>query len=95
MLFVVIERFRNGDPKPVYARFAERGRMAPDGVRYINSWTTSDLRVCYQVMECETRVQLDAWMANWSDPVEFDVQRVMTSPEAARAVADLPGRSVP
>jgi hypothetical protein len=86
MLFVVIERFRNGDPKPVYARFAERGRMAPDGVQYINSWTTNDLRTCYQVMACESRDLLDVWIARWSDLVDFEVHEVMTSGDAARAV---------
>ena len=29
MQYLVIERFRNGDPAPVYQRFRERGRMAP------------------------------------------------------------------
>ncbi len=33
MLFIVIEKFRDGDPKPVYRRFREKGRMAPKGVR--------------------------------------------------------------
>jgi len=32
MRVMVIERFRNGDPGPVYARFKERGRLLPDGV---------------------------------------------------------------
>ena len=31
MLFMVIETFRDGDPKPVYRRFKEKGRMAPTG----------------------------------------------------------------
>ena len=30
MLFMVIEHFRDGDARPVYARFRERGRLAPD-----------------------------------------------------------------
>jgi hypothetical protein len=32
MQYLVIERFRNGDPAPVYQRFHERGRMAPPGL---------------------------------------------------------------
>jgi len=28
---MVIERFRNNDAAPVYRRFRERGRMAPEG----------------------------------------------------------------
>jgi len=34
MQYMVIERFRGGDPAPVYQRFRERGRMAPDGLTY-------------------------------------------------------------
>lgn len=82
MLYMVIERFRNGDPRPVYERFAARGRLAPDGVRYVDSWVTEDLRACYQVMECEDAAQLDAWIANWRDIVDFEVVPVVTSAEA-------------
>ena len=49
MLYMVIEDFR-GDPVPVYRRFREQGRLAPGGLRYINSWVTRDLLRCYQVM---------------------------------------------
>jgi len=38
MLFMVIERFKNRDAKAVYRRFRERGRMAPDGLEFVNSW---------------------------------------------------------
>lgn len=87
MLFMVIERFRNGDPVPVYRRFRERGRLAPDGLKYIASWTDSRMERCYQVMETDDRALLDQWMANWSDLVEFEVHPVMTSAEAADRMA--------
>ena len=83
MLFMVIEHFRNGDPKPVYARFRERGRLAPDGLGYVSSWVTTDLAKCYQVMECEDRALLEQWIREWEDLVEFEVVEVMTSAEAA------------
>ncbi|MFL6374211.1 MAG: DUF3303 domain-containing protein, partial [Pyrinomonadaceae bacterium] len=38
MLFMVIEHFKGRDPGPVYKRFAERGRLMPDGLKYVNSW---------------------------------------------------------
>jgi hypothetical protein len=85
-LYVVIERFRNGDPKPVYRRFAERGRMAPEGLHYVSSWVTEDLTMCYQVMETAERALLDAWLANWKDIVDFEVHSVVTSQEAAQRV---------
>ncbi len=86
MLFMIVEHFRGGDPAPVYARFRERGRLAPPGVVYINSWVTADLTTCYQVMESPTRELLDAWIGAWSDLVEFEVIPVITSAEAAQAV---------
>jgi hypothetical protein len=86
MLFLVIEHFRNRDPEPVYARFRERGRLAPDGLKYVASWVTADLADCYQVMECEDRALLDQWMAAWSDLVEFEVHPVVTSADAAASV---------
>lgn len=86
MLFLIIESFRGGDPKAVYQRFADKGRLAPAGLNYVNSWVTSDLMRCYQVMECDDRALLNEWMANWSDLVEFEVIDILTSAEAARAV---------
>ena len=86
MLFMIVEQYRNGDPRPVYERFRARGRLAPDGLRYINSWVTHDLAVCYQVMECENRELLDQWMDAWRDIVDFEVIPVMTSAEAAARV---------
>ena len=89
MLFMIIEHFRNGDSVPVYRRFREKGRMAPDSVKYVGSWITDDMRQCYQVMEAPTRADLDRWTANWNDLVDFEVIPVITSPEAQARVAPL------
>jgi hypothetical protein len=86
MLYMIVEHFRNGDAAPVYARFRSRGRLAPDGLRYVNSWVTDDLTRCYQVMETDDRALLDAWLDAWSDLVEFEVHPVITSAEAAARV---------
>ena len=82
-LYMIIERYRNKDPKPIYQRFRERGRMAPDGLAYVSSWVTHDLATCYQVMETADRKLLDEWMSNWKDIVDFEVHPVLTSKEAA------------
>ena len=86
-LYMVIEHFRDGDAAPVYRRFRERGRMAPEGLAYISSWVSENLSTCYQVMETQDPSLLEAWMGNWSDLVEFEVHAVMTSQEAALRAA--------
>ena len=86
MLYMIVETFHGGDPVPVYQRFKERGPMMPDGVEYRGSWVSSDLRRCFQVMECENRSLLDEWMASWSDLTSFEVTAVMTSDDARAAV---------
>lgn len=85
--YMVIEQFRDGDAVPVYRRFRERGRLAPEGLVYVASWVDEPMRVCYQVMETDDRALLDAWIANWADLVEFEVIPVMTSAEAAERIA--------
>lgn len=84
--YLVIERFRNGDAAPVYQRFRERGRLAPDGLTYVASWVDAELRCCYQVMETADPKLLDEWMARWSDLVDFEVHPVISSAEAAERV---------
>lgn len=81
--YMVIERYRNGVSAPVYRRFREQGRLAAEGLEYVNSWVTSDLGTCYQIMRTADRALLDAWIAKWEDLVEFEVIPVMTSAEAA------------
>lgn len=87
MLFMVIENYRPGQAPAVYRRFRERGRMAPEGVRYLTSWVDLDFRRCFQVMEAESEAKLREWTANWEDLVEFEIVPVRTSEEAARAIA--------
>lgn len=87
MQYMVIERFRNGDAVPVYRRFREEGRLAPEGLEYVASWVDLELRVCYQVMETADRALLETWMSRWSDLVEFEVVPVQPSKEAAAAIA--------
>ena len=87
MLYMIVERFRDGDARPVYRRFRDQGRLAPAGLRYVASWVTEDLRCCFQVMECEDRRLLEEWMAQWRDLTEFEVVPVMTSAEAVDRIA--------
>jgi hypothetical protein len=36
MQYMIVETFVHG-PEPVYRRFQERGRLAPEGLRYVRS----------------------------------------------------------
>ena len=84
---MIVERFKGGDPVPVYRRFRDRGRLAPEGLTYVASWVDRDMTRCFQVMETEDRALLDRWIANWSDLVDFEVVPVTTSKEAAESIA--------
>ena len=87
MLFMVIEHFRPGQATTIYRRFRDRGRMAPDRVKYISSWVDLEFQRCFQVMEAESESTLKDWTDNWSDLVEFEIVPVRTSEEAAQAIA--------
>ena len=87
MLYLIVEHFREGDALPVYRRFRDQGRLTPEGVRYVASWVTEDLRRCFQVMECDDPQLLAQWMACWEDLVRFEAIPVITSAQAAAAVA--------
>ena len=84
---MIIEHFKNEDPIPVYRRFRDQGRMAPEGLRYVSSWVDEKLERCFQLMDAEDRRQLDEWLANWSDIVDFEVYRVISSEEALARVS--------
>ena len=87
MLYMIIERFKNRDPVPVYRRFRDKGRMAPEGLKYVSSWVTEDMSRCYQVMECDDRRLLEQWMTRWSDVTDFEVIPVVTSAQAVERIA--------
>ena len=86
MLFMVIEHFRAGGAPEVYERFRERGRMAPEGLRYVASWVDLDFHRCFQVMETDDESLFTEWTKNWADLMEFEIIPVRTSADAAAAV---------
>lgn len=86
MLFMVIERFRNRDANAVYRRFREHGRMLPDGLKYIESWTEATFDRCFQLMECDDPSLFQEWVSRWHDLVEFEIVPVVSSAEAASSI---------
>jgi hypothetical protein len=87
MLFMVIERFKNRDAKAVYRRFRERGRMAPDGLEFVNSWVETNFDRCFQLMECEDAKLLQDWAGRWQDLVDFEFVPVRPSREVVEMIA--------
>ncbi len=86
-LYMVIEHFKNGDAIPVYRRFRDHGRMAPDGLSYVSSWIDDKMSHCYQIMEASNRALLDQWIHKWSDLIDFEVIPVFTSKETAEKIS--------
>jgi hypothetical protein len=91
MLVMVVERFKDRDPAPVYARLREQGRGMPAGLRYIDSWVEANFDRCFQLMECDDAALLQRWLLAWRDLV--DVEVVPVSP--SRAVREMFGEPPP
>jgi hypothetical protein len=81
MLFMVIERFKNGDIKEISERFAREGRMLPPGVTYHVSWVDAAGGRCFQIMEANRAELLANWASRWDDLVDFEIVPVQTSAE--------------
>jgi hypothetical protein len=79
MLFMVIERFKDGNASLVGERFANRGRMLPEGVIYHASWVDRADARCFQVMEASHPELLNLWVSHWDDLVDFEIVPVLTS----------------
>jgi hypothetical protein len=79
MLFMVIERFKDGDPVPIYARLRERGRSMPEGLRYVDSWVEASFDRCFQLMECDDAALFQQWILEWRDLVAFEIVSVVPS----------------
>lgn len=86
MLYMVVETFHPGKVSELYKRFDEKGRMLPEGVRYLNSWIDDKLTRCYQLMECDEPALMDDWVAHWRDMADFEIIPVLTSAEARQRV---------
>jgi hypothetical protein len=79
---MVIETFVQG-ARPVYERAAEKGRMLPTGLLYLDSWIDESLRRCFQLMETDDPNALEEWIGEWSDLVRFEIVPLIGSSEAA------------
>jgi Protein of unknown function (DUF3303) len=86
MLYMIIEKFHPGKVKSLYKRFEEKGRMLPEGVRYINSWVNTEISTCYQLMESDAEEKIHEWIHYWDDLAGFEVIPVISSAQAKEKV---------
>ncbi|HUI57682.1 MAG TPA: DUF3303 family protein [Bryobacteraceae bacterium] len=86
MLFMVVERFKNRDARPIYRRLRESGRQMPEGLKYIDSWIEPNFDRCFQLMETPDARLLQQWILCWSDLVEFEIVPVVPSKETRELV---------
>ena len=88
MLFMVIERFKDSDMVPVYRRLREKGRMIPEGLKYVDSWIEPNFSRCFQLMECDDLRLLQQWILQWrGSGTSFEIVPVLTSAETREVVA--------
>jgi hypothetical protein len=88
MLFMVIERFKDHDMIPVYERVKEKGRMLPDGLKYVGSWIEPNFGRCFQLMECNDARLFQEWVLGWRGcGVTFEIVPVVPSDETRAVVA--------
>jgi hypothetical protein len=80
--YIVVEDFTHG-AAPIYERLAEKGRMMPAGLEYVDSWIDGSLTRCWQLMETEDPGLFDEWTENWSDLMTCVIFPVVDSAEAA------------
>ncbi len=88
MLFMVIERFRDGDMLPVYQRLRREGRSLPAGLEYVDSWVEANFSRCFQLMRCDDLRLIQQWTLEWRGlGITFEVVPLVTSKETQALVA--------
>ncbi|MBX9991999.1 DUF3303 domain-containing protein [Phreatobacter oligotrophus] len=88
MLFMVIERFADRDPVPVYRRVRDAGRSLPKGLTYVGSWIEPNFDRCFQLMECDDARLLQEWVLSWrGSGVTFEIVPVVPSDQTRAVVA--------
>jgi hypothetical protein len=87
MMFMVVETFRNQEAKAISRRLREKGRMMPDGLKFVSSWVAADLSRCFQLMEADDITLLQRWIVGWSDLMAFEIVPVVSGRDTAEALS--------
>ena len=86
---MVIESFRDGKVKEVYRRYKEKGRIMPEGLKYLDSWVEVNFDRCFQLMECDDLLLFQQWVVQWQDLVEFEIIPVVPSKETTEKITQM------
>ena len=89
MLFMVIESFKDGKVREAYHRYQEKGRMMPEGLKYLDSWVEVNCDRCFQLMECDDSLLFQQWVMQWQDLVEFEIIPVVPSKETTEKITQM------
>ena len=90
---MVVERFKDRNPRPIYQRLADEGRSMPAGLTYEGSWIEANFDRCFQLMACDDISLLQRWMLGWDDLMSFEIVPVATSAAMRELMAGLAGKS--
>jgi hypothetical protein len=86
MLFMIIERFKDTNPIPIYQHLRDKGRGLPDGLSYVGSWIEPNFDRCFQLMECDDASKLMEWVLHWREFATFEIVPVVPSKETRELV---------
>ncbi|MGL4496393.1 MAG: DUF3303 domain-containing protein [Beijerinckiaceae bacterium] len=86
MQFMVIEHLDQARIKDIYRKFAELGRLLPDGLTYIDSWVQADFSRVFLVMECDDITKLQEWVIIWGEFARFEIVPLAASKATLAAV---------
>lgn len=83
---MIIERFKDRNPGPIYRHLRGKGRGLPDGLKYIDSWIEPNFDRCFQIMECDDALLLQEWILHWGDLASFEIVPVVPSKQTRELV---------
>jgi hypothetical protein len=83
---MIIERFKDADPIPIYRHLRDNGRGMPEGLEYIDSWIEPNFNRCFQLMACDDALKLQEWLLHWRGFAEFEIVPVVPSGQTRELV---------
>ena len=86
---MVIEKFKNRNARAVYNRYREKGRMVPEGLKYVDSWVEANFDRCFQLMECDDPQLFQHWVIQWQDLIDFEIVPVVPSKQTMETITPI------